>query len=567
MSAQVVISQAYGGGGNSGSTYTNDFIELFNSGSAAVNLQGLSVQYASATGATFSAITLLPDFSLQAGQYFLIQQAQGNGGTTALPTPDLIAETPIAMAGTNFKLVLANNTETVSGCDDTTILDLVGFGSANCFEGAVAPVLSNANSGSRLLNGCQDSNNNSLDFVVGPANPRNSTTTLAPCTSGPSLAISSPSNDQVFAPNSNVTVSFVVSNFVVGNAVPGVDGHIHYFLNDVLTMKYNTDPIALNSLAPGNYTFTMTLVDNNHQPIAPAVSSTITFQVAAYTQVANLTALRQDVIANGEGKYYQIASNPVITYARTARNQKYVQDASAAILIDDVEEVLPTTFVNGDAVSNLRGKATYFSGLLQLIPSETTTVASSGNTVFPQAVSIETLNENIEVYESELVYITNVSITEGDGMNMFALNTNYDLTDSQNQIVLRTSFAEADYIDQVIPQGQSNMIVLVAKFANAAGTTNQVIARSMADLDATLSAPGFNAIAGLRMYPNPATDNLYIQTPSNQIKNVVIYSILGKEVLNTMTTQNVSISNLNAGIYIVKVTENGITATRKLIVN
>ncbi|MEA5417536.1 lamin tail domain-containing protein, partial [Synechococcus sp. BA-132 BA5] len=370
MSAQVVISQAYGGGGNSGSVYTHDFIELFNRGNAPVNLEGYSVQYASATGANFSGITVLPDFLLQPGQYFLIQQLQGNGGTTPLPTPDLIAPTPIAMAGTNFKILLSSSSEAVTSCTDASILDLVGFGSANCFEGAVAPALSNTNSGSRLFGGCQDSGNNANDFIVGPASPRNSVSPLAPCSSGPSLAISSPTANQVFAPNSDVNVSFVVSNFVVGNPGAGIDGHIHYFLNDAMTMYYSNEPINLGVLPAGNYTFTMELVDANHQPIVPEVSASVTFEVAGYTQVSNLTALRQDVLANGDGRYYEIASNPVITYAREARNQKYVQDASAAILIDDVAEVLSTQNAIGDAISGLKGRASYFNGLLQLIPTE-----------------------------------------------------------------------------------------------------------------------------------------------------------------------------------------------------
>ena len=45
----VVISQVYGGGGNSGATYVDDFIEIFNRGSTAVNLSGWSLQYAPAT--------------------------------------------------------------------------------------------------------------------------------------------------------------------------------------------------------------------------------------------------------------------------------------------------------------------------------------------------------------------------------------------------------------------------------------------------------------------------------------------------------------------------------------
>src|SRR5690606_38292431 len=81
--AQVVISQVYGGGGNSGSTYTHDFIELFNAGNVAVDLTGWTVQYASSTGNSWAA-TNLTSVVLQPGQYYLVQEAQGTGGTTPL---------------------------------------------------------------------------------------------------------------------------------------------------------------------------------------------------------------------------------------------------------------------------------------------------------------------------------------------------------------------------------------------------------------------------------------------------------------------------------------------------
>src|SRR5690348_15378622 len=82
-SAQVVISQVYGGGGNSGATYKNDFIELFNPTSTTVNLSGWSVQYTSSTGPSGSspawAVTNLSG-SIAPGHYYLIQEAAGTGG-------------------------------------------------------------------------------------------------------------------------------------------------------------------------------------------------------------------------------------------------------------------------------------------------------------------------------------------------------------------------------------------------------------------------------------------------------------------------------------------------------
>jgi len=61
-SSGAVINEVYGGGGNSGATLTNDFIELANAGSGAAALDGWSVQYISASpGATTSwQVTPLP---------------------------------------------------------------------------------------------------------------------------------------------------------------------------------------------------------------------------------------------------------------------------------------------------------------------------------------------------------------------------------------------------------------------------------------------------------------------------------------------------------------------------
>ena len=75
-------------------------------------------------------------------------------------------------------------------------------------------------------------------------------------------------------------------------------------------------------------------------------------------------------------------------------------------------------------------------------------------------------------------------------------------------------------------------------------------------------------IAGLKVYPNPVTNgNLFITSDSNAAKQVVVYDILGKQVINaTVTNQPLNVSNLNSGVYMVKITESGKTATRKLVI-
>ena len=87
-------------------------------------------------------------------------------------------------------------------------------------------------------------------------------------------------------------------------------------------------------------------------------------------------------------------------------------------------------------------------------------------------------------------------------------------------------------------------------------------------MDFNLSSTSFSQIDGLKMYPNPTKNNLFIETTLNGNINVSIVNMLGKEVINTEVINNtVNLSNLTSGIYIVKITEEGKTSTKKLIVN
>ncbi|WP_394696377.1 lamin tail domain-containing protein [Pseudoxanthomonas japonensis] len=176
VQAQVVISQVYGGGGNSGATLKSDFIELRNNGPTAVDLTGWSVQYTSAAGTTWSGRTPLTG-SIPAGGFYLVQQAQGTGGTVDLPAPDAVGT--IAMSGTAGKVALSRSTTALTGAcptADANVVDFVGFGStATCFEGsAPTGTLSNTTAALRGGDGSIDTDNNGADFAVGAPNPRNS---------------------------------------------------------------------------------------------------------------------------------------------------------------------------------------------------------------------------------------------------------------------------------------------------------------------------------------------------------------------------------------------------------
>ena len=179
--SQVVISQVYGGGGNSGATLKNDFVELFNRGTTAVDLGGFSVWIASATG-TFTQQTVIPAGStIAAHGYFLVGEAAGAGGSMSLPTPDVVGSLALPAAG--GKVVLAGPGSITSGqsCPSTNVVDLVGAAGASCFEGTAGPTGTAVKSLLRADGGCTDTDDNSTDFTAATAIPRNSSAALHTC--------------------------------------------------------------------------------------------------------------------------------------------------------------------------------------------------------------------------------------------------------------------------------------------------------------------------------------------------------------------------------------------------
>lgn len=100
-------------------------------------------------------------------------------------------------------------------------------------------------------------------------------------------------------------------------------------------------------------------------------------------------------------------------------------------------------------------------------------------------------------------------------------------------------------------------------------TPNFVIDEFRMSTDAaTLLSIAQNQIEGLKVYPNPVTNGrLFIDSANNGTKTVAIYDVLGKQVLNTTTSSNeINVAAIKGGVYIVKITEEGKTATRKLVI-
>lgn len=272
LSSTVVISQIYGGAGcgTAGcSTFKNDYIELFNRGTSPVSLNGWSVQYAGATGTGAWTPTALTNVTLQPGQYYLVAEGAGANGVNTIPTAD--ATGSIAMSATAGKVALVNSTTALSGGCPTSasIVDLIGYGStANCSETAPAPAPSTTTADVRGAAGCTETDNNSADFTATTPNPRNTSTTLNPCSGGgggdaaPTVSSTTPaSNATNVAVDANVAINFsepvnvTTNSFSISCASSGA----HTFALTGSSAAYTLNPDTNFS---NNETCTVTVIAN-----------------------------------------------------------------------------------------------------------------------------------------------------------------------------------------------------------------------------------------------------------------------------------------------------------------
>lgn len=193
------------------------------------------------------------------------------------------------------------------------------------------------------------------------------------------------------------------------------------------------------------------------------------------------------------------------------------------------------------------------------IQNETTTIIAGNN----YTISYWYLDNDPLAKARPWIYwldSANMTITDTPSSSTFRPGTY--TTDSPQWMQFTASFTA--------PAGAVKLRFEMRTYADGVGATTvgSVYYDDMSVINNGVLKINQNSIAGLEIYPNPVNGNiLNITTEANASKNVVIFDVLGKQVLN-VTTDNttVNVGNLNAGVYIVKITEEGKTATRKLVI-
>ena len=380
----------------------------------------------------------------------------------------------------------------------------------------------------------------------------------------PSIIITSPTDGNIFAPGTTtVSIDVTVANFIVANGTG--DGHIRQILTTPSgtfdEFKYDTTSQNVSVADGESFTIFMELVDNTNTAIVPAVSVTVNFSVASTSQVATIAELRAGTI----GQVYELTGEALLTYQQSFRNQKFIEDPTGAILIDDSPGNITTTYAIGDGISSITGTLGEFGGMMQFAPTGDPGAASStGNTLTPQTVTLAMLTANSEQYESELVQVIAVDM-DNSIETTFSTGTEYAMTQGGDNYNFRTSFFSADYIGFNVPVTATDIVGIINE---RSGNAYFLTARDANDFSVELlSIDDLNANT-FSVYPNPTSTGFVnvVGTNDNAI-SISVYDILGKRVINeTLTNNRINVSALNAGLYIVKISQNDASVTKKLVI-
>lgn len=395
-----------------------------------------------------------------------------------------------------------------------------------------------------------------------------------------SISITSPNEDFEFDPfRDNIDLTIDVQGFNVADGTG--DGHIHWTVQEIADppviqpMKYNTDMEFVDVVDGKSYTIYMELVDNNHIPIIPAVNATVNFSIASFTEInGDLTAIRSDVANNGPGGYYRLVSTIAcqVSHLDLNTNRIWLQDADSSgdgeisgIVIYDALGTIQNPYAVNDVLlmDVLDVQSEIVNGVTRLIPYFEQSFSPINEPVLSQIVTITDFNASHENYESELIELQNVTFDDGNGVATFASDTNYNVKDGAlNTVVKRTDFASADYIGQIIPSAQLSILTAIGGENNG---TPEIYVRDLSDM--TLSNNNFMLINDLLVYPNPTNGEFKIKSNYNSIKSVSISNMMGEIVFNRLIQNDhpIDISFLSSGFYILRISNNRIITTRKLV--
>ena len=466
IASHVVISEVYGGGGNSGAPYKNDYVELYNPTDNPVDLTNWSIQYGSASGSTYTP-NVIASGTIASHGFFLIQLAAGAGTQTNPWTADASPASPSNLSATTGKVALVNGTTAITGPTDLSVVDFVGFGTANASEGTLAPAPSNSTSIERKAKSTStagtlasggldetfgngwDSNSNGSDFV--------SQSSLSPQTTASSVENPPTGNSAplIGSISKSSVVPGLSETLTLSTSITDVDGTISA-VKMVFSVNGGEEDSSVTVTNPSGSTYEAIIPASAHLNNGDRVyyyfiaydnndarSESIQGGYFAGTSPISTDGIKS-VDESGNliyaGYYVQVEGVCTIggtsapTYSLTTL-QAYLQDESGAINI----------FNNGSSLSMVKGNAyrvvgplAVFSGLTEITPPTITDLGAT--TPLPYTVvSLDDVAANPEAYEGLYIAIqglqkdlgvwgNNATLTLSKGANSIGTFLDGDVT-------------------------------------------------------------------------------------------------------------------------------------------
>ena len=478
----VVISEVYGGGGNTGAVLKNDFIELYNPTDAVVSLDGWSVHYMS--GGASGIFPSTPGTPLSGAiapkGYYLIQEAAGTGGTQNLPAPDAIGG--LALGGTAGKIILSKAAIAVTSLTDPNLVDFVGYGTSAIFEGTgPAPTPANTTSLERkasvtstvttmgiggieeLAGNGYDSNNNSADFIVRVPQPQNSSSPTEPkSTSGDIIppwvlsmkSLSSTQIEILFNEPLDSLASSTITNYVVSKSINVLQAN-----RDIT----NLGKVVLTTSLMTNDTYTLTI-----QNVKDTAKNIMSARIMSFS-VGILTIAQARAVGTG----LSMRVRGIITAGNEFGSPPaYIQDSTGGLAVFNFNFVLSAKV--GD-LWELGGTLKDFNGLLEIDPLSDSVKISTNN---PRPV-LKQLNSTLlnESVESQLVRVNKVKFAAA-GLFATGVDSVYAAGDAFGPLTVYVSKG-SNIVGSSIPADSVNLIGIV----NERNGVYRLLPRTLADIN------------------------------------------------------------------------------------
>lgn len=275
------------------------------------------------------------------------------------------------------------------------------------------------------------------------------------------------------------------------------------------------------------------------------------------------------LVAEGrmDGTVYRITGEVIITHLQQAyRGQFYIQDETAALLIDDAAGTVETSYELYDGITGFTGTFTAFQNMFQIIPTaDPGEPSSTGNTIEPLEVTLADLTEN---HQGMLVVVRGVSFDD-DNPETFVHNQSYAIYDATGEGVIRTPnwAGLLDYFGMDVPSTPKDIIAVVHQRFEV----SRVQPRMQADfMDSEVATGPEPETWHVRMYPNPAHTTFTIESGEKPIERIRIFNLSGqvvKDIRVSSQTVQLDVGSFNTGVYLVQVISGDSVETRRIQIN